>query len=97
VFNGLQRELAANGFRDTEKLAQLFQRVDFDQNGTLDFSEFLALLYLWAMNGSGDYSVFFRHPTNAEIIKKAFEMMEESMIKYDRDESRKLSLAEVSE
>jgi hypothetical protein len=65
-------------------------------NGTLDFSEFLALLYLWAMNAGGDYSAFFRHADNAAVIKKAFEMMELCMIKYDFDKSRKLSIDELN-
>uniref|UniRef100_A0A7S1HLU3 Calmodulin n=1 Tax=Hemiselmis andersenii TaxID=464988 RepID=A0A7S1HLU3_HEMAN len=95
MYKELERELSMMGFRDGDKLAQIFKRVDFDGNGTLDFSEFLALLYLWAMNEGGDYSAFFRHPTNAAIIKKAFETMETSMLKYDVDRSRKLSIDEL--
>ncbi len=96
MFSELQRQLASAGFRSIEKLAQLFKRVDFDSNGSLDFSEFLALLYLWAMNENADYSAFFRHPANADIIKQAFEAMEQCMIHYDKDGSRKLSIMEVA-
>jgi hypothetical protein len=35
------------GFSDHEKLEALFKRVDLDGNGTLDFCEFMCLLYLW--------------------------------------------------
>ncbi len=95
MFSELQTQLASAGFRSMEKLAQLFKRVDFDSNGSLDFSEFLALLYLWAMNENADYSAFFRHPASAAVIKQAFEAMEQCMIHYDKDGSRKLSIMEV--
>lgn len=39
MYNELERNLAMVGFRDGEKLGNLFKRVDFDGNGTLDFSE----------------------------------------------------------
>lgn len=60
------------------------------------YTQFLALLYLWSVNENGDYSAFFKHPTNASIIQKAFGLMERSMIIYDKDRSRKLSLQELN-
>jgi len=95
MYKELERELAMMGFRYGENLAQMFKQVDFDGSGTLDFSEFLALLYLWAVRGGGDYSVFFRHPTNAQVIKQGFEVMEKCMLTYDADRSRQLKASEL--
>mmetsp|Transcript_17249 Transcript_17249/g.33852 ORF Transcript_17249/g.33852 Transcript_17249/m.33852 type:complete len:712 (+) Transcript_17249:124-2259(+) len=95
MYKELERELSSMGFRHGEGLAQMFKTVDFDGNGTLDFGEFLALLYLWAVRGGGDYSVFFRHPTNAAVIKQAFDAMEQCMRAYDTDGSRKLEIKEL--
>eukprot|EP00283_Hemiselmis_rufescens_P004628 CAMPEP_0173421310 /NCGR_PEP_ID=MMETSP1357-20121228/2466_1 /TAXON_ID=77926 /ORGANISM="Hemiselmis rufescens, Strain PCC563" /LENGTH=715 /DNA_ID=CAMNT_0014384213 /DNA_START=46 /DNA_END=2193 /DNA_ORIENTATION=+ len=95
MYKELERELSMMGFRYGDNLAQMFKQVDFDGSGTLDFSEFLALLYLWAVRGGGDYAVFFRHPTNAQVIKQAFEVMEKCMLTYDQDRSRQLAAGEL--
>mmetsp|Transcript_63233 Transcript_63233/g.144825 ORF Transcript_63233/g.144825 Transcript_63233/m.144825 type:complete len:720 (-) Transcript_63233:37-2196(-) len=89
----LERELSLVGFMDHDQLQVLFKRVDLDGNGTLDFSEFLCLLYLWI--GKGDYSAFFRHPTNSKTVAKAFSVMERAMVKYDTDKSQTLSIQEL--
>eukprot|EP00960_Hanusia_phi_P060095 764404-Hanusia_phi.AAC.2 len=90
----LERKLAMAGFVESEKLQALFKRVDLDGNGTLDFSEFLCLLYLWV--DQGNYSCFFRNPQNAQIISKAFMLMEQAMIRYDVDRNRTLSINELN-
>ncbi|KAJ1476014.1 hypothetical protein T484DRAFT_1826299 [Baffinella frigidus] len=79
----LERELSLVGFMDHDQLQVLFKRVDLDGNGTLDFSE------------CGDYSAFFRHPTNSKTVAKAFSVMERAMVKYDTDKSQTLSIQEL--
>ena len=64
-------------------------------NGTLDFAEFLCLMYFW--EESGDYSAFFRNPVNAQAVKMSFNLMERCMIKYDVDRSRTLQLNELDQ
>ncbi|KAJ1476010.1 hypothetical protein T484DRAFT_1826294 [Baffinella frigidus] len=74
MFRELERELSMCGFPAGPELSKMFTRVDLDGNGTLDFGEFLCLLYFWGTEG--DYAFFFRHPTNAGCIKNAFVVME---------------------
>ncbi len=95
TFSELSNELSLVGFTDEEKLGDLFRRVDTDKSGTLNFSEFLSLLYLWHNVANGDYSAFFKHPSNAKIVAEAFASMEAQMTKYDVDKSRRLDLNEL--
>ena len=94
MYKELEHHLALSGFTDQEKLEALFRKVDLDQNGTLDFSEFLCLLYLWV--DKGDYRHFFMHRVNSDLISKAFTVMEKAMIKYDADRSRSLDINELN-
>eukprot|EP00290_Baffinella_frigidus_P029703 CAMPEP_0180233240 /NCGR_PEP_ID=MMETSP0987-20121128/27965_1 /TAXON_ID=697907 /ORGANISM="non described non described, Strain CCMP2293" /LENGTH=702 /DNA_ID=CAMNT_0022199035 /DNA_START=35 /DNA_END=2143 /DNA_ORIENTATION=- len=94
MFRALERELSMCGFPAGPELQAMFKRVDLDGNGTLDFGEFMCLLYFWGIKG--DYAFFFRHPTNAGCIKKAFVVMERCMVKYDADSSRTLSIEELN-
>jgi len=64
-------------------------------NGTLDFAEFLCLMYFW--EESGDYSAFFRNPVNADAVQNSFKIMERAMIKYDVDKSGTLQLTELNQ
>ena len=54
------------GFRDVEKFGRLFQYVDADGNGTLDFGEFLALMDLWCAQ-EGSLSAIFRCAPHAKV------------------------------
>lgn len=83
MYSELENELAMVGFLDGEKLTEMFKRVDFDGNGTLDFSEFLALLYVFSVE-KGSLDTFFRHPANAELIKSAFQNMSNAMVSASR-------------
>ena len=51
-------------------------------------------MYLWI--GKGDYSAFFRHPTNSKTVAKAFSVMERAMVKYDTDKNQTLSIQELN-
>ena len=94
-FPELANELALVGFTDSEQLSELFQKVDIDKSATLNFSEFLSLLYLWHNVANGSYDAFFRHPANAKVVADAFTSMEGHMSKYDADRSRRLDLNEL--
>lgn len=93
MFDELERELSIVGFTRAQELEGLFIRVDKDENRTLDFAEFLMLMYLW--HEVGEYSYFFRHPTNAHVVKEAFQIMERALKVYDADGSRQFSYAEL--
>jgi hypothetical protein len=95
TFPELANELSLVGFTDLERLNDLFQKVDKDRSGTLNFSEFLSLLYLWHNVAEGNYEAFFRHPVNANVVAQAFSNMESHMFKYDADMSRRLDLQEL--
>lgn len=59
MYMELEHELAKYGFTDGPRLEALFRSVDFDKSGTLDFKEFLSLVYLWHNVEDGDYSRLF--------------------------------------
>ena len=59
MYMELEHELAKYGFADGPRLEALFRSVDFDKSGTLDFKEFLSLVYLWHNVEDGDYSRLF--------------------------------------
>ena len=95
TFAELCNELALVGFTDHDRLEKLFHRVDSDKNGSLDFAEFLSLLYLWHNMERGDYRAFFQHPGNARLVAEAFTAMEAQMSRYDVDRSRRLDIVEL--
>ena len=94
MFEELESALALAGFTDGERLAVLFRSVDFDKNGSLDFKEFLSLLYLWHNVENGDYSKLFKEK-EAVIVCAALSCIDELMQTYDCDKSRRLSAAEL--
>ena len=85
------------GFVKLPELANIFASVDADKNGTLDFSEFLCLLYLWCQPPVlGNYTQFFPHPGNASVVQNAFSLMAQCMVAYDQDKSRLLDINELT-
>mmetsp|Transcript_68556 Transcript_68556/g.142951 ORF Transcript_68556/g.142951 Transcript_68556/m.142951 type:complete len:708 (+) Transcript_68556:11-2134(+) len=93
MFQAIQRDLSKTHFRDEAKLTAIFTKVDLDKNGTLDFSEFLCLVYLWTR--SEDLSHFFQQGNNCDIVKKSFDVMARAMTRYDKDNNRTLSAEEL--
>ena len=136
MYMELEHELAKFGFTDGPRLEALFRSVDFDKSGTLDFKEFLSLVYLWHNVEDGDYSRLFnqevfllsgcrltirpaiewrprlcacavlrpkprppnarpRAPQDAEVVSTAFACIDQAMVAYDSDHSRRLCAAEL--
>ena len=48
MYTAFVNQLALRGFHDTQALDLVWKHVDLDQSGSLDFSEFLSLMFLWA-------------------------------------------------
>ena len=56
--------------------------VDMDQNGTLDFGEFLCLMFLWPVIGK--YDTIFTRGDNARIVSDAFASIQDLFCSYDK-------------
>ena len=49
-------------------------------------------------NGTqGELTAFFKHPTNYLVAKEGFKLMAQAMAKYDKDYSRQLDMAELTD
>ncbi|KAJ1483731.1 hypothetical protein T484DRAFT_1799163 [Baffinella frigidus] len=65
MYAALEGQLSLTGFNDNEKLRKIFQKVDLDRSGALDFSEFLCMLFLWATVGT--YTHIFESQNNSNV------------------------------
>eukprot|EP00286_Rhodomonas_abbreviata_P020854 CAMPEP_0181297642 /NCGR_PEP_ID=MMETSP1101-20121128/5351_1 /TAXON_ID=46948 /ORGANISM="Rhodomonas abbreviata, Strain Caron Lab Isolate" /LENGTH=705 /DNA_ID=CAMNT_0023402597 /DNA_START=27 /DNA_END=2144 /DNA_ORIENTATION=- len=92
MYKELERELSIIGFTKADVLFDLFKKVDYDGNGTLDFAEFLSLMAWWGQHG--EYTWFFRNPTNAGVVKQAFAVMGDALRAYDTNKDNQLSYTE---
>jgi hypothetical protein len=66
-----------------------------DQNGTLDFGEFLSLMFLWT--AVGEYKTIFTLGENAEIVSDAFADIQDLFKTYDRAGKLVLEQEEVED
>jgi hypothetical protein len=82
IFSKMVRDLSKYGFVEEGRLASVYQKVDWDNSQTLDFMEFLCLMYYWQAQG-GDLFSFFRTEQNIKMIKMAFAAMQKCVAKYD--------------
>jgi hypothetical protein len=94
-FKELQYGLGKLGFRDPDKLAVVFKRVNTKGNGMLDFTEFMALTYIFSVE-RGDLSCMFAFKENAKMVKDCFNLMDKVVRLYDKDKNYLLDRAEVS-
>lgn len=99
MFPELRLHLSCVGYIDNQGLLkQAYDKVDKDCSGTLDFSEFLHLVYEWGrvgVEGGGTYGHFFSNEVNADTVGEAFSVMERALQVYDRDGSGTLETAEL--
>ena len=63
-------------------LENIWRMVDMDQNGTLDFGEFLCLMFLWPVIGK--YDTIFTRGDNARIVSDAFASIQDLFCSYDK-------------
>jgi len=89
TFQQLLRRLALAGFRDSQRLTELFEAVDVDRSGTLEFSEFLMLMFLVepldkVFQGSA-----------LETVSLAWKALEGAFSRHDVDDNLLLSRAEL--
>ena len=74
--------MAMSGFSNRKALENLWRQVDMDQNGTLDFGEFLSLMFLWT--AVGNYKTIFAMGDNAVIVSDAFADIQDLFKTYDK-------------
>jgi len=86
----LARKLAMRGFKDTQKLQEVFGKVDRNRSGTVAFPEYLMLMYLWNDIGPKAYEQMFGNARAAESVNRGFARMEHCYIQYDLDKTRQL-------
>jgi Ca2+-binding EF-hand superfamily protein len=94
-FDELESVLLSSGFTDVDQLRQAFKRVDFDGNGTLDFAEFMALLYLFLAK-TGSVKTVFTDEKHAHMVACTISYMEKAMSLYDVNKDRRLSVEEIT-
>mmetsp|Transcript_32849 Transcript_32849/g.75121 ORF Transcript_32849/g.75121 Transcript_32849/m.75121 type:complete len:549 (-) Transcript_32849:159-1805(-) len=75
-------------------VSKYMQMVDVDGSGFLDFHEFLYLVYL--ICSSGDYRDLVPKAVNPRGVKAVFLHLMSLYGRYDRDNSRRLSLPELT-
>ncbi len=87
--------LLSSGFTDVDQLRQAFKRVDFDGNGTLDFAEFMALLYLFLAK-TGSVKSVFTDEKHSHMVACTISYMEKAMSLYDVNKNSRLSVEEIT-
>ena len=84
-FQQLARRMALSGFRDTQKLEQLFKAVDVDKSLALDFGEFIMLMFY-----AQPLDQIFRGAALQEI-EAAWRSLEIAFSRSDVDGNKRLS------
>lgn len=93
-FSELQDGFAKMGVYGGSVLFDSFNKVDVDRNGTLDFSEFLALMHIWYKQGSAMLQ-FFCDPINVDVAQRGFALMQAYLAEYDTDGNLRMSEHEL--
>ena len=93
MYSNFENQLALRGFHNHDALNLVWKHVDLNQSGSLDFSEFLSLMFLWAEVGS--YENILQSSAAAELVKDAFAALQNNWMFYDDDKNRKFSHDEL--
>jgi Ca2+-binding EF-hand superfamily protein len=93
LFTAVEANLALSGFINRKALENVWRQVDMDSNGTLDFGEFLCLMFLWTAIGS--YKTIFTLGDNARIVSDAFADIQDLFKSYDKSGKLVLQQSEV--
>jgi Ca2+-binding EF-hand superfamily protein len=93
-YNELKTGLAKLGFTQFDMLTKIFQQVDRDRNGVLDFREFMALTYIFSMQ-KGDLTFMFKYAANAKLLRECFHLLDKAVCLYDVDKNHLLNMSEV--
>mmetsp|Transcript_65897 Transcript_65897/g.143848 ORF Transcript_65897/g.143848 Transcript_65897/m.143848 type:complete len:446 (+) Transcript_65897:1-1338(+) len=75
------------------RLEAYFQEVDLDGSGSIDFFEFMYLMYLMIQNGA--YRDIIQNPTDAAAVKSCLMTLRQAYGKYDQGGKRRLERQEV--
>ena len=86
-------QLALRGFHDHAALDLVWNHVHQHNAGSVDFSEFLSLMFLWGEVGS--YDVILETPANCEAVKQAFAALQSEWVYYDKDKDRRFDHDEL--
>ncbi len=70
----------------------MFEYVDLNKSGSLDFSEYLYLLFMWAE--VGEYEQILQTSANGQLVHKAFTQLQENFSKFDYDKNNTFSFTE---
>ena len=95
LFTAVEANLALSGFINRKALENIWRQVDMDQNGTLDFGEFLSLMFLWT--AVGNYETIFTIGDNARVVSDAFADIQDLFKSYDRNNRLVLHLDELED
>ena len=93
MYPNFENQLALRGFHNHDALNLVWKHVDLNQSGSLDFSEFLSLMFLWAEVGS--YENILQSEASAELVKDAFVALQNNWLFYDDDKNRKFNYDEL--
>eukprot|EP00961_Rhodomonas_salina_P256674 3468355-Rhodomonas_salina.1 len=75
TFKTIAFQLSLRGFTDRDKLVSVFQEVGVDENESVDFAEFLAMIHVWSVDARP--WVFFKQEKNAQVVNDAAVKLEE--------------------
>ena len=88
-------QLALRGFHDRASLDLVWNHVHQHNAGSVDFSEFLSLMFLWGE--VGEYDVILETASNCEAVKQAFAALQSNWIYYDKDKNRRFDHNELDQ
>lgn len=93
TFRLLETQLALKGFDQQMTMQDAFKMLDVNNDGSMDFAEFLCMLYLWSHNNPFD--LIFANIKNCQVVSLAFNEMEDAWVVYDANKNRHFSYSDL--